>query len=405
MRKRGVWFAMSSLLLVQGWAKPVYAQFGTRNDAYRPSDRLGSFHGNLGSTSVSSLGPGAYGLLSPAASGSAGLPGSADYGTGQSLGVGGMPFGSGGLSLGPSPLGASYSRTLGRGGLMSPGALGLYSSVLPAMQPFAFQPGEVFLLPQGQKGDLCEEDLASCVISGQDTLRPIMPTELQTTDVTNTVPTEKLRPEVLEEMPSSGAAANTAGYLENGAMKTYRTGLFAARQMVVARGYIGQKLYEQALMSYEAAENLDSRSANPVVGTVFCLLMTGRYRASGGKVLRLARVSPEFWKEPVEYAAVFGVPREQILNSLSQIEGQIDDFIAAHDPTDPTARAQEHVMLAHLSKLYIAWLKQDPASIQQTIERASKASPFHREVQALYRKITGKDVGEGVELKDLSPVG
>jgi len=192
-------------------------------------------------------------------------------------------------------------------------------------------------------------------------------------------------------------------YVPGRGAPTYRCGFYAARQLAQARGYLREKKYEQALVCYRGATNLDRSCREGVIGAIYCQMLAGRYQSAGAGVLRLARVWQDFWKGKVDYSATFGVGAEVIKRQLSDAETEIDDFIIIHEGSAP-GRGSHSVALAYLSKLFIAWVMDRQDLVRKNIELAAKSSPFHPAIQGLYRRITGKEKRE-IEVQPLGPVG
>jgi hypothetical protein len=199
------------------------------------------------------------------------------------------------------------------------------------------------------------------------------------------------------------AATPVARPAEGEGARTYQTSLYATRQLDLARKYIEQKHYEQALVSYQAVKALASDSVDAMIGTIYCRLMAGRFQTAGLEVLRLARTEPKFWLHKPDFMIVFGVPSDRIVSSLEKTEQELDQLIASYESHEEGA-SKELVAYACLGKLYLGWLSGREDVIRDAIEKAGKCAPFDENIQSLYRKITGRETPK-LDIQQLRPVG
>lgn len=398
-RRRWVWFFGGVVLAFGSVSEGQY----TRGQVTRPSDRLGTFRGRLGTRSLQEFQAQARGFRTNRTGDAGPLGVHSNYGTP------GARYEAATTGGGPAVL------TLGggAGGGRAPGAVaGRWNSVVGNV--FWSGPGlmgDVALLPGDIPGtrkvqeDPCERDMSACIDAGQAAFRVIMPKNLQ-------------RPR-LDLMPKADSDASGAGTLaevratrdsveyidlEKGTRQSYRSGLYVARHLAEARNCVRQKRYEQALICYQGVSNLERESIEAASGRVYCLVMTGRFQAAGHSVLRLARIDNRFWERELDYGVVFGVGRDELVSRARETAAGLDKFITLYEHTNAAEGNIKRGALGHLVRLYLAWLEGDMEKAATAIEHAAKRSPYHPGVQDLYRQITGKELGTPAGLELLPPL-
>lgn len=251
--------------------------------------------------------------------------------------------------------------------------------------------------PAGETIDPCREFQMQCVASGEEALRPIMEKYLQR-------PSLAAGAAASSEAASDTASVMSAGYAVQAAGTTTPQGaLFIAQQMSRARDYIRQGKYDQAINFYQAAQTIDSRNINAIIGTTYCHIMTGKFQAGGLGVLALVREAPDFWIQPPDYGAVVGITAATVAQRFEEIEPLIDRVFRIYRPEDGKQVAED-LKLAYLSRMFMAWLKGDDQGVRTNILAAARAAPLDAPVQQLSQRITGTGDKEQIQLKPIKPV-
>jgi len=397
-------------LLVVANAQNTFTNQGLRTGAYSPSVNVGGFKGRLGTSTLDRFsldtGRGFSGQRSALGSfnysGSGSLAGSRladpNLGLGMQPGLGrtrgaiGSSSSLGAVAFQGGPIGSKpwAGGSRGYGGVVSPP---ISASAYP---PAGASPtGHVIMLADTAGSEAMEEDRIVSRAAGGGAFSVLLGEGLQQANLKlmgDEAPKLTLKVATPEARPPEGEGA-----------RTYQTSLYATRQLDMARKSIGEKRYEQALVSYQAVKALAPDSSDAMIGTIYCRLITGRYQTAGLEVLRLARTEPKFWLRKPDFMIIFGVPSDRIVGSLEKTEQELDQFIVSYESHEDRA-SQELVAYACLGKLYLGWLSGREDVIREAIEKAGKCSPFDESIQSLYRKITGRESPK-LDIQQLRPVG
>jgi hypothetical protein len=379
-----------------GWAQ-VSGGLRSRssNSSINSLSDLRTFYGN-GVSNVASYG-GNY-SYSQAPSNSI-LQSSNNYGGSGQLGKPrGLNFG-GGLGLTPS-----YRSGLGGGSSYSSSNNSMYNNgagnwslanqsynpnAAGILSPMEGQADPVILLPMTQQGQYQQQ----WQNSAEQAIKPFKDKKLQKP---SGVKSRSSTGETQEPMFITAQAASVKTFDNQG-------NLYTAQQLSMARNFVRQGQYDQALNSYQAARTVDSSNSNALVGTIFCHIMTTKLLAGGLNVLALSKQDPDFWQKPPDFSAAFGTSEAQVVQAVTTIEPAIERYMDTYKAQD-SKEVAENIRLVHLSKMFLAWLKGDRLSMQVNIEAAAQATPLDAEVQRLCRGIVGTEEQKEIKLQPLKPM-
>jgi hypothetical protein len=179
--------------------------------------------------------------------------------------------------------------------------------------------------------------------------------------------------------------------------------LYTAQQLSLARNFVRQEQYDQALNNYQAARTVDSSNTNALVGIIFCHIMTNKLLAGGLNVLALAKLDPNFWQNKPNYTASLGMSESQVKDAIVHIEPAIREYMDNYKAQDGKEVAG-NIRLVHLSKMFLAWLAGDRSGMQTNIEAAVRATPLDAAVQKLCRGISSCESREEIKMAPIKPI-
>ncbi len=390
---------ISSAHLVYGQSDPFRGLRGRIN--YVP-DSLTGFHGTLGTRGLNTFRIDAYRLkFRPNPSASAlranigGGLGSGKYSSRSTA----LNFANPSLRVMQTPVsnGAyKFGLTSGINSNINMNAPSEINTALPAVSlPYGGGLNSIVLIPDTD--DICQTDKLACMISSQEALKPFMGKKLLRPNLDMPLPKNKNKS--IEEHTADEFLTS-----DNMGDNISQSSVYVAQQFSQARNYMRKKQYSEALTCYQAANSIDAKNENAIIGTIYSHIMCGKLQAGGEAVLRLARLNSHFWKERPDFIAIFGMPAVTIVDWSSQAEPDIDYYISLCKG-DNTKIARRGLKLAYLAKMFLAWLADNDKLMKQYITSAAKAAPYDPVVQRLYRDITGKKQQRELQLKTIKPLG
>jgi len=190
---------------------------------------------------------------------------------------------------------------------------------------------------------------------------------------------------------------------DSNGITTNKGALITAQQISKARDMVRQKMYIQAFNFYKAARTVDQKNVNSLIGMIYCQIMNGRFQVAGLEVLQLAQDSPAFWVMEPNFNAVFSIPGDEIARRFLDVEPRIDTILSFYRPEEEKSLAEDMKLIC-LSKMFIAWLKQDQEGIRTSAELAAKLAPLDAPIQQLYHKIIGKSQNQEFTLTPIKPM-
>jgi hypothetical protein len=337
--------------------------------------------------------------------------------TGSSLSGGKGRYSSGGTNFGSVSLSSSNrgisgggmsqsSNRLWSGGSGSSSAWNLGARSLPGMGVGAGATGGLFggadpiiLLPE-EEDSIENSYRREWEESAQAAICPFQEKKLQ-------------RPNLDTEITTNSEAGNSEDLQDpfyNSFMQTEKLGLttsqgslYTAQQISMARKYVRQGKFDQALNCYQAARSVDPKNVNALIGISLSHILTGKLQAGGLSVSFMAERYPEFWKESPDFMATFGAPASEILNRIALVEPEIDQYLSTYRARDSREMA-DNIRLANLSKMFLAWLKSDEAGMKADIQAAAEATPLDAQVQRLCRDMVGFEPRAALKFQPLEPL-
>jgi hypothetical protein len=410
-RTREHWVFMGAtvfLVFAQvGWAQTGFQGF--RGRTYSGGLSIpGSVGSSFSGSSVSNFVSGSYQLRSSAGlSNDFSIPNLGSYSSAGRPSYGGMPkFGMTprpNVSLTPNGM-SSIGMDAGAGAFGVGLGVGLGVGRLPSLP----QGGETMdvgipllgfdnasLTPE--KPDDCAEFQAQCALSGQEALKPVMERQLQRPRMTGIAIKPGLENDTQSPLMDMDFSSQPSS------QTTPQGSLYVAQQISRARDMIREKKYDLAINYYQAAQAIDSRNASALIGTTLCHIMTGKFQAGGLGVVRLAEEVPDFWMQPPNFTAVFGVAGTDLTRQFEDLEPQIDKQLRIYRPEDGKQIAEE-LKFVYLSRMFVAWVKQDFEGMKVNIQAAAQAVPLDIPVQQLCHRMTGTGEKDAIKFKPLKPI-
>jgi tetratricopeptide (TPR) repeat protein len=237
-------------------------------------------------------------------------------------------------------------------------------------------------------------------ISAQEAIKPFEDRSLLMPNLQRTAPLDVEAEAEANQDPLRRTSVTT----ESLGLTTSQGEVYTAQQISLARNYIRDKKFDQALNCYQAARSVNQKNTNTLVGIALCHIMTGKMQAGGLNVKFLAEQDPTFWQTSPDFMAIFGVSSAEIRQSIAQVEPEVDQYLSRYNVSDSKETA-ENLKLAHLSKMFLAWLKGDQAGMRTGIQAAADASPLDAPVQKLCRGIVGCQAAKSdLKLEPIEPL-
>jgi len=183
-----------------------------------------------------------------------------------------------------------------------------------------------------------------------------------------------------------------------------KTKIYTTRQLSAARTYLRDRRFSQAVAAYRAALELDPKNVQARIGVVYALIACRRYQAAGLNIVRLYKDDPAFWKSRCNLRGCLGGSYPQLLEDSRSLVALLDQYINTHDYERPSG-PNEYMLMGNLCKAYLAWLKGDESGILDALRNAAAASPFHAQVQQMYRRFAGLEAEPAQQPLQIKPLG
>ncbi len=361
----------------------VYGQYiSARSHAPRPSENLRGFHGRLGSSSLSTFlweasrlnyarspNPGQLTVnLSP------------NFSSSWNVRRSTVNF----VSPALTPLTSSSSSSLAGGTSYTPGSVYVSAPFL-SLGSSSYPTDFLILLPRDQS--IKQKEIVSAQVSASRAFIPLMGKGLQQPNLS------AKRPKDAPITPLSEAYSPP---------ELSRSSLYVAQQISKARNYVKQAQYEQALVCYKAANAINPKNIQSLVGIIFSYIMQKKPQPAGLEVIRLAKLHPEIWDTTPDYLSFFGLDKFAIADRLSSAQPDIDYFININKGSQ-TDSAKESLKLSYLCKTFISWLTGDRKGMIANITTVANIAPFDPDVQRIYELITGRKPHR-IKTTELKPI-
>ncbi len=389
MRKENLLYAVA--VVIFGAVPYVNGQY-YRGESARPSNNIKAFHGSLGSSSLGYFRSEAPKFRFNRQASNAPL-----YMNLSKTGGARNPRTRGrGLTFSNPLLSASSMQPVGLGDNFKMGQISdLYASSpdVPPMDvniPFAGGMNTIVLLPS--QADFCQRNKLACELAAEAAVKPVVGDALQRPNLNAPKPKGYFPPAV-DYLKDDDRVSST----------TYQSTLYVAQQISRARQYIRKRQYEQALTCYRAASGMDAKNVSSLVGSIYSIIMCGKFQAGGLLVLKLSGIDQNFWTKPPDFIAIFGESKNVIVTNGLNAEPDIDYYINLCR-AENSKYAKEGMKLAYLSKMFLAWLSGNKTEMIRHITSAAKIAKYDPKVQRIYRKITGKEELRQLNLKPMKAV-
>jgi tetratricopeptide (TPR) repeat protein len=305
------------------------------------------------------------------------------------------PFSSSSLNLTPQSWRNSLNSAAFGSGLRSmPSIYGPEQVMMPMMNDL----NPIILLAEELKAENSYE--RAWAISSQEAIKPFMDKKLL---VPNPEKTMAVAVESFGQESVNGNVNTTPITTDRLGLTTSQGEVYTAQQISMARNYIRNNKFDQALNCYQAARSVDPKNTNALIGIALCHIMTGKMQAGGLNIKFLAEQEPNFWESQPDFIAIFGISSSDLRPSINQVEPEVDQYLNRYQASDSKETA-ENLKLAYLAKMFLAWLKDDRAGMLAGIQAAADATPLDAPVQKLCRSIAGCQAGNDLELKPMEPI-
>jgi len=290
--------------------------------------------------------------------------------------------------------------------ILKPNSLESYSSSSysasvfdPRSSPLPYSGGDLIpLIPK--ELDVGDAFQMACAASAEAAIKPFVEERLQR-------PTPKGSSSGPATVGKASLAYDTAQDIDLGfdttGVTTTKGSLFTAQQLSKARDLLRRKMYIPALNCFKAARAIDTKNKNALIGMIYCHIMSGRFQVGGLAILELAQDDPDFWLQQPDFHAIFGVTSSELSQRLYDVEPQMEQVLTLYRPEDGKQVAED-IKLAYLSKMYIAWLRDDRNAVKEYATLAAQAVPLDAPVQQLYQRISGQAERKGVVLTPIKPM-